>query len=96
MTTEEWNDAGNHVLGMLIHPTASEERDDRGRPIGGESLLILLNGGPRSRSFTLPKQAGAGAWAELLNTARSGTRVVKTPAVNLVAHSLTLLRHARA
>jgi pullulanase/glycogen debranching enzyme len=95
MTTDDWNDGGSHVLGMLIHPTASEERDDRGRPTGGESLLLLLNGGPRSRSFTLPKDVGPGAWEELLNTARAGGRVVKTSAVNLVAHSLVLLRHAR-
>ena len=95
MTTAEWDDAGNDGLGMLIHWTASEDRDDRGRPTGGESLLILLNGGPRSRSFTLPKNGGPGAWEELLNTARSGGRVVKTPAVNLVAHSLVLLQRRR-
>jgi hypothetical protein len=44
----------------------------------------------------LPKDRGPGAWEELLNTARAGARVVKTPAVNLVAHSLVLLRHRRA
>jgi pullulanase/glycogen debranching enzyme len=95
MTPNDWNDGGNHVLGMLFHEDASEERDERGRPTGSECLLILLNGGPRSRSFTLPPDRPPGAWEEQLNTARAGARVVKTPAVNLVAHSLVLLRHRR-
>ena len=43
--------------------------------------------------MTLPKRSGPGAWQELLNTARSGTRSVKAGAVHLVAHSLVLLRH---
>ena len=86
MTPDDWNDGGNHVLGMLFHEDASEERDRRGRPTSSECLLILLNGGPRSRSFTLPPDRPPGAWEEQLNTARAGARVVKTPAVSLVAH----------
>ncbi len=93
MTQAEWTDAGNHVLGMLIHAAAAEERDERGRPIGGAPLLLLLNGGPRSRSFTLPK-GGPGTWYALLDTARAAARVVKGPALNLVAHSVVLLRRA--
>jgi glycogen operon protein len=93
MTHEDWTDPGGHVLGMLIHGTASEERDERGRPIGGDTLLLLMNGGPRSRHFTLPNHCGPGGWMELCSTARTGARPVKTAAVNLVAHSLVLLRH---
>jgi hypothetical protein len=81
---------------MLLHPAAAEEHDERGRPSGGECLLLLVNGGPRSRSFTLPKHCGPGAWEELANTARTATRAVKTSAVNLIGHSLVLLRHRRA
>ncbi len=96
MMHEDWTDGSNHVLGMLIHPAASDERDDRGRPIGGAPLLLLVNGGARSRSFTLPKQPGPGTWHELLDTARPGTRALKTASLNLTAHSLVLLRHAAA
>jgi hypothetical protein len=81
---------------MLIHAAASDERDDRGRPIGGAPLLLLVNGGARSRSFTLPKQSGPGTWHELLDTARPGTRALKTASLNLTAHSVVLLRHAAA
>jgi pullulanase/glycogen debranching enzyme len=96
MTQDDWADASSHVLGMLIHAGAADERDERGRPIGGRRILLLVNGGPRSRSFTLPKDGGAGTWEQLLDTARAGTRLVKTPALNLVAHSLVLLRHGSA
>ena len=92
MAEADWRDAASHVLGMLIHESAADERDERGRPIGGRRLLLLVNGGPRSRSFALPP----GTWESLLDTARTGSRLVKTPAVNLVAHSLVLLRHTAA
>ena len=91
MAESDWNDPDNHVLGMLILGRASDEVDERGRPLFGDNLLLLLNGGPRSRSFVLPRMEGAGPWEELLNTARPATRVVRRPAVNLQAHSLILL-----
>jgi glycogen operon protein len=78
---------------MLIDGKATDEVDERGRPVYGDTLLLLLNGGPRSRFFQLPSQDGQGMWQELVNTAReSAPRTVKTAGVNLVAHSLTLLR----
>ncbi|MFN2589619.1 MAG: glycogen debranching protein GlgX [Actinomycetota bacterium] len=93
MQQEDWADPANHVLGMLIHGEATDEVNERGRPIYGETLLLLVNGGARSRYFQLPKVEGPGIWQELLNTSRpDGQRVVKNWAVNLVAHSLILLR----
>ena len=92
MTDAEWNDAGNHVLGMLISGRAADEVDDFGRPVFGETLLALFNGGTRSRRFVLPQRASAGVWQELLNTARPGTRTPRTGSVTLVAHSVILLR----
>jgi isoamylase len=92
MTDAEWNDAGNHVLGMLISGRASDEVDDFGRPVFGETLLALFNGGTRSKRFVLPQRSSAGAWQELLNTARPGTRTPRAGSVTLVAHSVILLR----
>ncbi|HVL90890.1 MAG TPA: glycogen debranching protein GlgX [Actinomycetota bacterium] len=91
MEQHDWDDGSNHVIGMLIHGRATDEVDEQGRPASGETVLLLLNGGPRSRHFTLPK-VGAGQWIEVLNTARPGERTVKTDAVNLAAHSLIFLR----
>jgi glycogen operon protein len=93
MTHEDWSDRENRLLGMLIAGRATDERDERGRLIRGDTVLLLLNGGSRSRKVTLPHLEGNGQWREVLNTARRGhTRVVRREALNLVAHSLMLLR----
>ena len=93
MTDQDWADRESHVLGMLIHGEATDEVDERGRPLFGDTLLLLLNGGARSRSFELPKVEGTGGWQELVNTARpEGRRVVRASGLNLVANSLILLR----
>ncbi len=93
MTDADWSDPDNHILGMLIDGQATDEVNERGRPVFGDTLLLLLNGGPRSRYFQLPKIDGPGMWHEVVNTARSGpVRAVRAQGVNLAAHSLILLR----
>jgi hypothetical protein len=69
--------------------------DERGRRLVGEAILLLTNGGARSRPFTLPPMEAPGAWVEILNTAHPNPRVVRPGRVSLVAHSLMLLRHER-
>jgi glycogen operon protein len=93
MTPDDWNDPDNHILAMLLSGQATDEVDERGRPVLGKTVLLLLNGGVRSRRFVLPKLNGQGVWRELINTARPGSRLVREGTVNLVAHSLILLRH---
>jgi len=93
MTGADWADSSRQVLGMLIDGQATDEVDERGRPVFGDTVLLALNGSGRPVSFTLPEVSGAGVWQELLNTARPGaTRVVRHPALSLVAHSLVLVR----
>ena len=74
MAEEDWNQPSLHVLGMLV---------DGGRP-----LLLLLNGGGRSREVVLPRIEGD--WAVLLDSAHEGRRDIET-AVTLAPHSLVLL-----
>jgi glycogen operon protein len=94
MTEDDWRDPENRVLGMLMPGRATDETDARGRPVHGRTLLLLLNAGPRSRSYTLPKQTRPGTWRELVNTTRPRQqRTVRRPAINLVAHSLALLAY---
>jgi glycogen operon protein len=94
MRDENWRDGGAHVLGMLILGRATDERDERGHPVRADTVLLLVNGGARSRYFALPRLEGAGAWHDDINTARAdGSRVVRADGLNLVAHSLVLLRH---
>ncbi len=95
MTEAEWSDDELRSIGMLLSGRATDEVDERGRRVHGDTILFLLNGGNRSRLFTLPWVEWPGFWEELLNTARPhGTRRVEGPVVNLTAHSVILLRHS--
>ncbi|HEX2179874.1 MAG TPA: glycogen debranching protein GlgX, partial [Actinomycetota bacterium] len=42
MTTDDWRNPHNHVLGMMIPAYAADELDDQGRPAAAETLLLLL------------------------------------------------------
>jgi isoamylase len=92
MSLVDWQSTRNRVLGMLIDGEASDEVDERGRPNRGDTLLLLLNGGLRSRYFQPPKLSGPGTWWEVVNTARPGQRLLRKEGIQLVAHSLILLR----
>jgi isoamylase len=96
MTDEAWEDPNNQSIGMLLFGRAADEVDIRGRSAPADTLLLLLNAGTRSHSYTLPRMETPGLWEELLNTARPGpwTRQVRNDAVNLTAHSSLLLRHS--
>jgi isoamylase len=95
MTEDEWSDPNNQTIGMLLFGVAADEVDSRGRSASAESLLLLLNAGARSLSYTLPRMESPGLWEELINTARPGpyARQMRNDAVNLTAHSSILLRH---
>ncbi|MEX0789263.1 MAG: hypothetical protein WD178_00645, partial [Actinomycetota bacterium] len=93
MTTEDWRNSSNHVLGMLIPAHASDETDEQGRHTPGETLLLLLNGGRRSQHFALPEVSQEGTWQELLNTAKPASQLKRRSGLNLAAHSLILLVH---
>jgi glycogen operon protein len=93
-TDDDWGDPGNQIIGMLIPGRATDEVDERGRPVFGDTVLLLLNGGSRSRPFTLPRMERTGMWEEVVNTARHdvGTRPVRKPTVTLTAHSVIMIR----
>jgi isoamylase len=91
MTAAEWTDAGNHVLGMLLRGGAAEDVRERG--VTGDTTLILLNAGGRSKPFTLPTLEKPGIWTEILSTSHPGTKVVREGQVSLGPRSLMLLRY---
>lgn len=92
MTADDWRDETNHVLGMLMRGVAAKALDEEGQALRGESLLLLLNGGARSKQVTLPALELPGSWTELLDTSRQ-TRPVRGDRLNLPAHSLILLSY---
>jgi isoamylase len=94
MTDEDWADPRQHAVGMLIDGKATDEVNERGRPVYGDTLLLLLNGGTRTRYFNLPQLDERG-WVVLLDTVRDATRTIRRPGLNLSSHSLMLLRAER-
>ncbi len=94
MSDPDWHDAGRHVLGMLIDGRASDETDDRGRAIAGDTLLLVVNGGATSVSFRLPAVEGPGGWQEVVRTATSRSHGPAS-GLHVPSHSLALLRFTR-
>lgn len=93
LTEADWHSPESRVLGLYVNGQATDEVDERGRLIRGDTLLLLLNASDRAHSFSLASLDKAGSWQELTNTARVRTRQVGGAAVELAAHSLSLLRH---
>jgi glycogen operon protein len=92
MTNGDWHTAENRALGMLIYGEATDEMDDRGRPIAGETLLLLTNASDAPVRFTLPVIDERGVWVELVDTNRRELATVES-SVEVAAFGLTLLRY---
>ncbi|HEY4216069.1 MAG TPA: glycogen debranching protein GlgX [Gemmatimonadaceae bacterium] len=94
MSGDDWQNGSNHALGMLIYGDATDETDDRGRPIKGETLLLLLNGCEQAVTFVMPEIVGGdGIWADMIDTARRELHVIAEGSVKVDAFSLLLLRY---
>jgi glycogen operon protein len=63
MTDEAWNADFVRSLGMLLPGTAIEETNERGEPVTGDTLLILLNAHSDKVPFTLPDTGDPSALA---------------------------------
>jgi hypothetical protein len=93
MTGDDWNDWNNHALGMLIYGDATDETDDRGRPVRGDTMLLLLNAGDTEVTFTTPAINGEGIWAEMVDTTHRELHVVASGTLTVDPFSLVLLRY---
>ena len=68
MTDADWADPERRALGVLLDGHAIAETDTHGRPIVGDTLLILLNAGADEVTFTMPRRKGR-RWERLIDTA---------------------------
>jgi glycogen operon protein len=68
MTDQAWNADFNRSIAMLLSGNAIEEVDERGQPIIGDTLLILLNAHNDKVPFTLPDLDPDQQWQRVFDT----------------------------
>ena len=68
MTDETWNSHTARSLGVLMVGDALGEVDEHGRPVRGDTLLILLNAHQSEVPFALPTISPNTAWVRVLDT----------------------------
>ena len=64
MAEEDWQKADAHALGMMIDGDATDETDETGVPIRGDTMLLLVNASEADVDFTMP----AGRWTTIIDT----------------------------
>jgi isoamylase len=100
MSEDEWRDPSVSCLGMFLAGQGLDETDERGRKIGDENFLVLLNAHHEDVAFTLPAFHLGARWSGWMDTSREGgLRLVETydagTAYPLQARSLVVLMQRR-
>jgi isoamylase len=89
-----------HRLGMFLSGLGLEETDERGRKVGDEHFLVLLNAHHEDVGFALSAFHSGACWIAWMDTSReSGMRAVGTygggSAYPLQARSMVVLLERR-
>jgi isoamylase len=100
MSEDEWRDPSVSCLGMFLAGQGLDETDERGRKIGDENFLVLLNAHHEDVAFTLPVSHPGVRWSGWMDTSREGgLRLVETyeagTAYRLQTRSLVVLMERR-
>lgn len=69
MSDHDWNAGYAKSLALRLSGDAIAERDEKGRPITDDTLLILLNAHHEPLAFTLPAHKRGVKWQPLFDTA---------------------------
>ena len=69
MSDEDWNAGFVKCLGVRLAGDLINDENERGEPIVGETLLLLLNAHWEPISFTLPQTREGHLWDRILDTA---------------------------
>src|SRR5262249_8661923 len=62
MRDEAWNNPSVSALTIRLAGDAIDDVDERGRPVLGDSVLILLNAGHKPVSYSVPAARRGGPW----------------------------------
>jgi isoamylase len=72
MSEKEWSDPELRHIGALFNGSAINERDEKGEPIVGDTILMLLNGSWKPVAFHMPILMPGDAWELMLETVQDG------------------------
>jgi len=95
MTDSDWNDGERRAIGVLLDGHAIPETDAHGRPIVGDTLLILLNAGANDVRFVMPRRKGS-RWERIVDTADPDGRPRKVDSgalCRIIGRSAAVFRH---
>jgi isoamylase len=100
MTEQQWTDGNARCMGMRLAGDLIDDVNERGEPIKGDTLLILINAHWEELPFTLPDTLGGDVWQTLVDTAEpdrdTGVRVRPSrETFPLYGRSLAVLRTVR-
>jgi len=93
MSDEDWARSSARSLGVLISGRGLSERDELGRPVEDDDVLLLLNAHDDTVAFTLPGAEGE-RWDALIYTGHpdfEGKRYGRGTTYPLAARALALL-----
>jgi glycogen operon protein len=96
MREAEWANGFARAIGLHLGGDAIEETDDLGRPMIGDTFLVLLSSHHEPIDFVLPGDGALGRWEPVVDTrdweVKSGAGLVPGQAYDLAARSLAVLR----
>ncbi|MCA9034915.1 MAG: glycogen debranching protein GlgX [Planctomycetaceae bacterium] len=72
----EWHSGTVRALGMRLNGASIDEVDDRGKPISGDTLLVLFNSNPEKIDFRLPHHKPSERWISLIDTSLPRTEQI--------------------
>jgi glycogen operon protein len=94
MGEEAWSAGFNQCFGFLLAGDLIGDVDERGQPIGGDSILILMNAYHEAIPFKLPARVKGQRWQRIIDTAAPEAPKEQVPAnkrYNLQGRSVVVL-----
>jgi isoamylase len=95
MGEDAWSAGFNQCFGVLLTGDLIGDVDDRGQPIVGDDILILMNSFHESIPFKLPARHKGQRWQRIIDTAAAGApkeQLSATKPYDLSGRSVAVLR----
>ena len=101
MTDSDWRAGWTHCVVAYFDGVRDADRDEKGRPLLDDDLLLLINGWSEPLAFTLPDIGSPRAWGYELDTfsgrfgAAAGKGGASGATITVAPRAIVLLRAAR-